>query len=65
MPKSREDYWITKIKNNISKDKEVVSKLRKLGWNVFTIWECQLKENKAEKTLTTLLNKILSSASYS
>ena len=64
MPKSREDYWIPKIKNNISKDKEVVSKLRKLGWNVFTIWECQLKDNNAEKTLTTLANKIMS-ASYS
>jgi DNA mismatch endonuclease (patch repair protein) len=58
MPKSREEYWIPKIKNNISKDNEVVSKLRKLGWNVFTIWECQLKDNKAEKTLTALVNKI-------
>jgi len=65
MPKSREDYWIPKIKNNIFKDKEVVRKLRKLGWNVFTVWECQLKENKVETTLTTLVSKILSSAKNS
>jgi len=64
MPKSREDYWIPKIKNNILKDEEMTGKLRKLGWNVFTIWECQLKENKADKTLTALVDKILGSISH-
>jgi DNA mismatch endonuclease (patch repair protein) len=65
MPTSRVDYWIPKIENNIYKDKDVTAELRKLSWNVFTIWECQLKENKAEKTLTALVNRILRATRHS
>lgn len=58
MPQSRLEYWVPKIKKNISKDLEVKKQLRKLGWNVFTIWECQLKTRKVEKTLSTLKKRI-------
>lgn len=64
MPKSRTEYWTPKIKNNILKDAEVKKQLRKLGWKVFTIWECQLKPNKIEKTLSTLKAKILQNRRY-
>lgn len=45
LPKTNRKYWIPKIKNNIKRDKSNARKLRKKGWHVITIWECQIKEN--------------------
>jgi|SRR6185312_16456403 len=59
MPKTHKEYWVPKIKNNISKDIIAKRELRRLGWKVFTVWECQLKGNKMDKTLTALASKIL------
>lgn len=58
MPKSRTEYWAPKIEKNKSRDAKVKRALRKQGWKVFTVWECQLKKKKAEKTLSTLVRKI-------
>jgi DNA mismatch endonuclease (patch repair protein) len=58
MPKSRRDYWIPKIQNNIKKDKLYKKELRKLSWNVCTVWECQLKKNVANKTLSRLATQL-------
>lgn len=51
MPKSRQDYWIPKIERNISKHSIDKRTLKKLGWKVIVVWECQLKKNKLDKTL--------------
>jgi DNA mismatch endonuclease (patch repair protein) len=58
-PKTQKNYWIPKIENNIKRDFRNRRKLKKLGWNVITVWECQLVKSKQEKTLQVLLNKIL------
>lgn len=42
MPKSRRDYWIPKLAGNVRRDKTNEQKLRKNGWDVLTIWECEL-----------------------
>lgn len=44
MPKSRQDYWSEKIGRNIERHKKNSVELKILGWNVITIWECQLKD---------------------
>lgn len=36
-------YWTAKIERNKARDKANAQLLRKLGWAVFTIWECELK----------------------
>lgn len=58
VPKTRTEWWLNKINRNIDNDKEKSKKLKKLGWNVLVIWECELKKEKREKTLLKLLNKI-------
>jgi DNA mismatch endonuclease, patch repair protein len=58
IPKTRPDYWIPKIEKNVLKDLESKMKLKKLGWNVLDIWECDLKKNKRDKTLLRLISKI-------
>lgn len=58
MPQSRQDYWIEKILNNVMKDKLYRKELKKMGWTVYTVWECQLQKSKANKTLSQLASKI-------
>lgn len=46
-PKHNRDYWIAKVARNVERDRHNVAFLAELGWNVLTIWECQLKEPEA------------------
>jgi DNA mismatch endonuclease, patch repair protein len=45
-PKSRLEFWIPKLKRNRQKDSRDRRALRKLGWSVLTIWQCQTKSQK-------------------
>jgi DNA mismatch endonuclease (patch repair protein) len=44
LPKSNTKYWHAKLRNNVSRDKASVAKLRKAGWRVMIVWECEIKE---------------------
>ena len=41
MPRSRPDYWPQKLRNNQLRDQRARRALRRLGWRVITVWECQ------------------------
>jgi DNA mismatch endonuclease (patch repair protein) len=43
MPKSRLDFWEQKLEGNRKRDERNKRALRREGWKVLTIWECQLK----------------------
>lgn len=43
-PKTNKKYWHEKIENNIIRDSLNKKILRKLGWSVIIIWECQTKD---------------------
>lgn len=53
VPKSRQHFWIPKLRRNLERDRENREKLRKLGWLVCTIWECEL--SRAERVRRKLL----------
>ena len=40
-PKSRVEFWQKKFEANVSRDKQNEQELKKLGWNVIVIWECE------------------------
>lgn len=61
MPKSNTEYWNKKIAGNVERDRNVIVQLEGLGWNVITVWECQLKKDKRENTLEYLYYNILRS----
>lgn len=46
LPKSRLDFWISKLEANKKRDRSNHGKLRKLGWNLMIVWECQLKDQE-------------------
>ena len=47
IPKSRVEYWTEKFARNIDRDKHNEEALCSSGWRVLTIWECELKDEKA------------------
>ena len=58
LPKSNVEYWEKKISRNIARDKATNETLAELGWNVLTVWECELKKDKIEATLESLYRAI-------
>jgi len=47
-PKSRKEFWRTKFRNNVKRDKIVNEELAKSEWNVHRIWECEINENNLD-----------------
>ncbi|WP_347337737.1 very short patch repair endonuclease [Variibacter gotjawalensis] len=38
------EFWAEKFRMNVARDRRVKAQLRKLGWHVITIWECETKD---------------------
>jgi len=64
VPKTRTKFWLEKIHSNKKRDEENFLNLRNEGWKVFSIFECELKGQKQERTLNSILTRLnkLSSA---
>jgi DNA mismatch endonuclease (patch repair protein) len=58
-PSSNKSYWYKKIDENIERDKRKAKELRKLGYRVITVWQCQIKsKTKSERRLNSLLKQL-------
>lgn len=59
IPKTNTEFWSKKILNNKSRDKNNIMLLRKKGWKVIPIWECNVEKNINRKInlLKTYLNE--------
>lgn len=55
VPKTRTEFWLNKVNRNQERDIEVKKKLASMGWHSITIWECELKPNKKDATLQSLV----------
>lgn len=42
-PQTRPEFWREKIEGNIDRDRRQIAALKKLGWRVGVLWECELK----------------------
>lgn len=42
IPKSRVEFWTKKLHANKERDERNLAELRRLGWGVLSVWECQL-----------------------
>ncbi len=51
IPHSNSTFWQKKIERNKARDELNKEALREIGWNVITVWECQLKPAVREQTL--------------
>ena len=56
LPKTRTVYWRDKIQKNRDRDARAIIALRRLGWHVYIVWECELKSPiKLERCLSSFL----------
>ena len=46
VPKSREDYWKPKLLRNVVRDRRNTCKLRRRGWKVMKVWECDTADTR-------------------
>lgn len=56
IPDSRRSYWKPKLEGNRARDARNRRALRRLGWSVLVIWECQIKR---EATLRSRIVEFL------
>lgn len=57
-PKDNAEFWRNKLLRNKERDVEKIEQLKKLGWTVLIVWECQLKHGNSESTLQKLVKSI-------
>lgn len=57
-PATNYEYWNKKILGNVERDRKNEELLKVAGWNVITIWECDLTRNRRNVTLMELVEKI-------
>ncbi|MCL2605714.1 MAG: very short patch repair endonuclease [Coriobacteriia bacterium] len=65
LPKSNQEFWKAKFKRNIERDNRKINELEALGWKVFIIWECELKDDGKPKMIEYAFLDIASRAGTS
>ena len=55
IPKSNLDYWEKKFKRNVENDILHTEQLKKQGWKVIVLWECEINKN-FEETMERLIS---------
>ena len=51
-PSTNKGFWNKKLDENIERDKRFRRKLRRMGWKVLVVWQCEIR--KPEKLLGKL-----------
>ena len=55
-PKSRQDFWLPKLRENRKRDGVKLRELKRMGWKTMVIWECELvKPANIERRISRFL----------
>lgn len=46
LPKTRLDFWLSKLEANRARDVKNQERLKEMGWDYLVIWECQLRDKE-------------------
>lgn len=55
LPKTRPDFWSAKIDANRERDRRQTYLLQEAGWNVETVWECELRAHSTEQRAEVII----------
>ena len=59
LPQTNYEFWKNKMETNIKRDRKNQKDLKKLGWKILVIWQCQIKNRELfEKTMKRTITKI-------
>lgn len=61
IPKTRRTWWLKKLAKNRDRDRLVSRTLRRLGWRVVRIWECELRLENDQRVLGILTRALAKS----
>lgn len=63
VPATNKEFWAEKRRGNAERDKRNRAALRKAGWRVFEVWECETRDPaKLRKKIARLVEKLLSTS---
>jgi DNA mismatch endonuclease (patch repair protein) len=60
IPKSRKHFWIPKLDSNARRDRKHLRELRRAGWKVLIVWECETTATRRAR-LNARLQRFLKS----
>ena len=55
VPGSNLDYWPEKLRNNVRRDERNLRRLRRAGWKVLVLWECQVRRQAVQARIARFL----------
>ncbi len=58
LPETRKEFWEKKISGNVERDKKNIRQLKKAGWQVIVLWQCQLGKKQSDKWQNSLIEKL-------
>lgn len=44
LPATNTEFWRNKRNKNVIRDRVAISSLRRLGWRILVVWECETKD---------------------
>jgi DNA mismatch endonuclease (patch repair protein) len=56
IPATRRCYWLAKLRGNEDRDQRNRRLLRRIGWRVLTVWECQVAKANLADRITRFLS---------
>ena len=55
IPKTRVGFWREKLEGNEKRDTAITRQLKKDGWSVLVIWECQTKPSRLDSLASRII----------
>jgi DNA mismatch endonuclease, patch repair protein len=56
LPSTNTEFWSKKIASNKKRDSKKIRELKKAGWKVLVVWQCDLKK---EKEFERIFNRVV------
>ena len=53
-PKANSSYWLSKLENNVRRDRRVDTELTAHGWKILRVWEHELPADAADRITAAL-----------
>jgi len=58
-PQNRKAFWAEKFKSTVVRDRKNIHELKKLGWDVLVVWECQTRNTAGVAKLAIRIRAFL------
>lgn len=50
-PATRREFWLSKFQGNVRRDRSQARELRRMGWRVSVVWECEIGQERKLRAL--------------